>query len=735
MLNSDNIFKVITTIVAIILFTFLFDGGLATGILMLTVLIGATFWAIRKKIVADKLPFLVLAITIAIHLAAVLFIFYTNFQPFGEGDDVGYNPQIQYLAQSFRHGDFSPLIKDYQINYGITYYQAVMGVVYALTLPQMLVGQLFSVWLAVITVLLVYFLTIEIGGSKKQASFVGLIVNFYPSYIFYGSLLLKDPLIIPLAIASVLLIVKLIKNFSWRNFLIFYLVTAVLTNFRFYIGYASLLVFIFCWMLFSNLGLKKRFLYALIMIPLLGFLPQFSGNGYFGMSFMESYFSPQQIANYREQVYISKIVPASPSSTSGLDITSAIAPVITSGSDSTFAATADFSNPVSFIISYSETFIYTLLGPFPWQIKNKSQAFALFETIPWYFLFFFIVIGIIKSIKKYRITLPLVFFSITVLAVLGLFTPNFGIITRIRIPALLVLFCFAPFGFENKYINKIKNYLMQKIKFGGYIELLKHVKIRKLKKHLMVILEISTKIKNWPVYFLDCFKLVKDKYIIYNFRNGQKIKVRSGTADEEVVHEIFVCNVYTPKGFEIKDKDTVVDIGAHIGMFSIFASKFALNVYSFEPTNENFAILEENIKLNQATNVHPFKMAVSNKKGEKELFINKNNTGGHSFYKNKTGADTLLVKTTSLEDLVDSNNISKIDFLKVDCEGAEYDIILNCPKRILSMIKKISMEYHDIDSNWNVSVLKKFLEGNGFVVKLEVNSCDGSPYFYAMNQN
>jgi FkbM family methyltransferase len=279
---------------------------------------------------------------------------------------------------------------------------------------------------------------------------------------------------------------------------------------------------------------------------------------------------------------------------------------------------------------------------------------------------------------------------------------------------------------------------MQKTYLTEYFKLFKSIKTKIIKfwlfrKHLTLVLMVKKKIKNWPVYFFDQKKLIKDKYIIFYFKNGQKIKARAGTIDGVIIYENFICNVYTPEGFEIKEKDVVIDIGAHIGIFSIFASKFASKIYSFEPNDDSFAIFKENIEINKVKNIYPFKMAVSNRTGEKELFINKDNSGNNSFYL-KNGSLKLTVPTISLEDFIDSNGISKIDFLKMDCEGGEYDIIFNCPRRILDMIEKISMECHDINSDWNAAALRKFLENNGFIVNIQLNTYAGSPYFFAKNK-
>ncbi|MFX0063643.1 MAG: FkbM family methyltransferase [Candidatus Hermodarchaeota archaeon] len=228
-------------------------------------------------------------------------------------------------------------------------------------------------------------------------------------------------------------------------------------------------------------------------------------------------------------------------------------------------------------------------------------------------------------------------------------------------------------------------------------------------------------LKNWPTYFADLFHATKQEHILYELRNGVRYKVRAKTHDKIIINEIWVRNQYTPPGFKINPSDTVVDIGSHIGIFAVFASKYAYKgkVYSFEPIPENFGLLNENISLNNIKNLIPFNKAVTNKKGRIKMRVYEN-TGGHSLVFNHSNCEskTLTIETTSLKDFVEEKNISKIDFLKMDCEGGEYDIFFNCPDYIFRMIGLISMEYHNIDEKRNAVVLKKFLEEKGFSVKL-----------------
>lgn len=241
-----------------------------------------------------------------------------------------------------------------------------------------------------------------------------------------------------------------------------------------------------------------------------------------------------------------------------------------------------------------------------------------------------------------------------------------------------------------------------------------------LKKYMTkfdVLIKALMVVKNWPIYLADYFNILKGR-VVYNLNSGLRYKLRAGTNDRNIFNEVMFHGLYNPPGFEIMSGDVVLDIGAHIGLFSINASRQASKVFAFEPMQENFGIFLENIELNSAKNVMAFNQAVLSAEGKKELFVDAKNQGGHSFYSGKHNDKKILVQTISLEDFFKQNSISKINFLKMDCEGSEYAILFNCPKEILGNIGKISMEYHHIDDNRNAEKLKNFLKNNGFKVSV-----------------
>lgn len=252
---------------------------------------------------------------------------------------------------------------------------------------------------------------------------------------------------------------------------------------------------------------------------------------------------------------------------------------------------------------------------------------------------------------------------------------------------------------------------------------MKDINLRKvvssLKRRIMIVPQAISIFKNWPVFLANYNGLIPKKNIIIELKNGVKYNIRAKTLDSEIINEIWLRKDYSPPGFEINENDVVVDIGAHIGIFSLFAADSAKKgkVYSYEPFPDNFKLLKNNVKINSCQNITIFRKAIAGKSGKKSLFVSESeNTGTHSFYSNNKRTKSIEVSTESLSGILRNNNISNIDFLKIDCEGAEYELLFNCSSATLSKIKKISMEYHNIDNKNNLTALKKIL-GRQFSIK------------------
>ena len=203
--------------------------------------------------------------------------------------------------------------------------------------------------------------------------------------------------------------------------------------------------------------------------------------------------------------------------------------------------------------------------------------------------------------------------------------------------------------------------------------------------------------KNWNIYPKVYYNLINDEYVIFETKTNLKIKIRTDSTDLMALTNVWMINEYCIEDFQIAQNDTIIDIGAHIGLFSLLVSQFckAGKILSFEPVRENFDLLVSNLKLNHIDNVLPFNMAVSKNADELSLFLNNDQSAHSIFYKS---SESISVESISLQKIFDENKISSCKLLKLDCEGSEYQIIDSLPSKYLDKIQNIVIEYHSADT-------------------------------------
>jgi len=142
-----------------------FDKALSIGFLFLFIITIATFAVLHFFGIKDTKIYIAFWIIFAIHLSMVLLIYFTGFRPFGGGADFEmYNETAIEISRRFSSFDFSM-----QGLYSSHYFPVLIGIIYIFTIPQMIVGQLFIVWLSGISSIFLYLLILELGGTKKTS--------------------------------------------------------------------------------------------------------------------------------------------------------------------------------------------------------------------------------------------------------------------------------------------------------------------------------------------------------------------------------------------------------------------------------------------------------------------------------------------------------------------------------------------------------------------------------------
>lgn len=253
---------------------------------------------------------------------------------------------------------------------------------------------------------------------------------------------------------------------------------------------------------------------------------------------------------------------------------------------------------------------------------------------------------------------------------------------------------------------------------------------------LSLLFKVIKVLKNWHAYPAVYYGLTKKEHVILETRSGLKIKIRTNSTDIMAFTHVWLIEEYSNPGFDLHESDTIVDIGGHIGLFTLFASQFCKNgkIYCFEPVKENYDLLLSNVTLNNLSNVSAFNVAVTDKTSTVKIFLNKDDSG-HSMFSHDL--NSVEVKSTTLKSIFDENNITTCDFIKMDCEGAEYDIINSLPQEYFKKIKKMIIEYHMADKKPELleNLISK-LQALSFAVKKKTLFSDiGFLYVNTKNPN
>lgn len=174
--------------------------------------------------------------------------------------------------------------------------------------------------------------------------------------------------------------------------------------------------------------------------------------------------------------------------------------------------------------------------------------------------------------------------------------------------------------------------------------------------------------------------------------------------DEIVIREIWKENVYHVDKSHFNLGGVVLDLGANIGAFSIYAARYGATVYAIEPEPHNLDALKNNIEINNMTNnIYVCPYAISDYKGTAVI----NDSGGGSSIKDD-GAFGAEVEVMPLNNFFDLYHINSVDVLKIDIEGAEVEVILGASKENLQKCKYITMEF-DIRSGARLGDMVKKL--------------------------
>jgi len=215
--------------------------------------------------------------------------------------------------------------------------------------------------------------------------------------------------------------------------------------------------------------------------------------------------------------------------------------------------------------------------------------------------------------------------------------------------------------------------------------------------------------RNWWAMFLPKLGVS----VVLELRSGLRYLVRAGKTDLTVVNEAAMVDPYFGSGYITVPEDGVAfDVGANIGDVTMKLAQLCPRgrVIAVEPVSEHARMIAVQMLLNGVKNVTCIEAALGDREGQIEIHV----AGGQSSgYWGEGKTET--ARLTTLPQLMRELGIVRIDLLKLDCEGAEWDI-LPAAEEVLPQIRQICMEFH-CARNWTPEKLASWLRERGYEVR------------------
>lgn len=191
--------------------------------------------------------------------------------------------------------------------------------------------------------------------------------------------------------------------------------------------------------------------------------------------------------------------------------------------------------------------------------------------------------------------------------------------------------------------------------------------------------------------------LLKYKNYSFQIRESSEDPSYDHNLDFKVINETWQENVYRIYEDQFSGEGIFVDIGANIGAVSIFVDSFngnrgynnKIKVYAVEPEPHNLSLLNQNIQNNLVKNITIVDKAV----WHEEKMVSISDRGGNSSIVNLENENKSEVLAITMENLFSMYNIKEVDVMKIDIEGAEFDLIINTPAETLAKIKRLVLEF------------------------------------------
>lgn len=194
------------------------------------------------------------------------------------------------------------------------------------------------------------------------------------------------------------------------------------------------------------------------------------------------------------------------------------------------------------------------------------------------------------------------------------------------------------------------------------------------------------------------FKIIKESEYLVKFRSGERFICRANSNDINEAAVIMCTDEYPSNVLRhLPDNSHILDIGAHIGSFSIKLSKLRpdLHIHAFEPSVMNYKQLKKNIKINNCKNIITYNCAISDYDGHGTFDVSSDYDGFCLNDEiNLKQIDKETVKVCRLSTVMSQVGIGSCSLIKMDVEGSEEKILMDSGDILKNRCNRIIFEYH-----------------------------------------
>ena len=241
---------------------------------------------------------------------------------------------------------------------------------------------------------------------------------------------------------------------------------------------------------------------------------------------------------------------------------------------------------------------------------------------------------------------------------------------------------------------------------------------------------------------------------LYELPNKLKVQHFNKVETDHFYHDIFDAKVYYSHGITLPDGAVIFDVGANIGLFSLFAHHQCKQpkIFAFEPAPPVFELLQMNLQ-SYGVNATLFNCGVSNRSGKQQLTFYPHSTGMSSFHADKEEEKDVLraivqnqlndgmagmeqvmphmedilterfretpyeCELVTLSSIIDKERVEHIDLVKIDVQKCELEVLEGIEARHWQGIRQLVIEVHDFDGR--VELVRSLLERHGYRVHVE----------------